>query len=35
MNVKSNSFEGYVDQPVVYLSNADKPGGYCYTSSPQ
>jgi hypothetical protein len=33
MNVKSNSFEGYVDQPVVYLSNADKPGGYCYSAA--
>lgn len=33
MNVKSNSFEGYVDQPVVYLSNAGKPGGYCYSAA--
>jgi hypothetical protein len=33
MTVKSNTFEGYVDQPVVYLSNADKPGGYCYSAT--
>jgi hypothetical protein len=33
MTVKANSFDGYVDQPVVYLSNADKPGGYCYSAS--
>lgn len=33
MNVKANSFDGYVDQPVVYLSNADRKGGYCYSAS--
>jgi hypothetical protein len=33
MNIKSNSFDGYVDQPVVYLSNADKQGGYCYSAT--
>jgi hypothetical protein len=33
MSVKANSFDGYVDQPVVYLSNADKPGGYCYSAT--
>ncbi len=33
MSVKANSFDGYVDQIVVYLSNADKPGGYCYSNT--
>ena len=33
MSVKSNSFDGYVDQPVVYLSRADKQGGYCYSAA--
>lgn len=33
MTVKANSFDGYVDQPVVYLSNTDKQGGYCYSAS--
>jgi len=33
MTVKANSFDGYVDEPVFYLSNADKPGGYCYSAS--
>ncbi|KGF83236.1 hypothetical protein IA69_03250 [Massilia sp. JS1662] len=33
MTVKANSFDGDVDQPVVYLSNADKPGGYCYSAT--
>jgi hypothetical protein len=33
MIVKANSFDGDVDQPVVYLSNADKPGAYCYSAA--
>ena len=33
MTVKADSFGGYVDQRVVYLSNADKPGGYCYSAA--
>ncbi|SDD68404.1 hypothetical protein SAMN05428966_105158 [Massilia sp. PDC64] len=33
MSVKANSFEGYIDQIVVYLSNGDKPGGYCYSAT--
>jgi hypothetical protein len=33
MSIKSNSFEGYVDQQVVYISNADKAGGYCYSAT--
>ena len=33
MTVKANSFDGYVNQPVVYLSSADKPGGYCYSAA--
>jgi len=33
MSVKANSFDGYVDQLVVYLSNPAKPGGYCYSDT--
>jgi hypothetical protein len=33
MTVKANSFDGDVDQLIVYLSNADKPGGYCYSAA--
>ena len=33
MTVKANFFNGYVDQQVVYLSVADKPGGYCYSAA--
>lgn len=32
MNIKSNSFDGYVDVPIVYLSLAGQPGGYCYSA---
>jgi hypothetical protein len=32
MTIKSNSFDGYVDVPVVYLSRAGQPGGYCYSA---
>lgn len=33
ITVRSNSFDGYVDVPVVYLSRAEKPGDYCYSSA--
>lgn len=33
MTIRANSFDGDVDQPVVYLSNADTPGGYCYSAA--
>nr|WP_314543383.1 hypothetical protein [uncultured Massilia sp.] len=29
--VKANSFEGYVEIAVVYLSQRDRPGAYCYS----
>lgn len=31
--VKSNAFDGYVDEQVVYLSDIGSDGGYCYSES--
>lgn len=31
--VKSNAFDGYVDEQVVYLSDAHSKGGYCFSES--
>lgn len=30
--IKSNTFDGNIDLPVVYVSNREQPGGYCYSS---
>lgn len=31
ITIRSNTFDGYVDLPVVYLSHMQRPGGYCYS----
>lgn len=31
VSIKSNAFDGYVDEPMVYLSGKDRAGGYCYS----
>lgn len=33
VTIKSNSFKGYVDEQVVYLSSSDKRSGYCYSDA--
>ncbi|MFK3737257.1 hypothetical protein [Massilia sp. TN1-12] len=31
--IKSNTFDGNIELPVVYVSNGEQPGGYCYSGS--